>query len=83
MRDVVVQSDGFVEVAVLEDVEDGREGFVADDVGLLCDFDESGADVEGFLRSIDVNTFAAGDGGAFAACGGSGRIAWRRTRGSR
>src|SRR6185437_7580377 len=67
--DVVVQGDGLVEVTVLEDVEDGGEGFVAHDVGLAGDFHKGGTDVEGFGRCIDINTFAAGDGGAFVASG--------------
>ena len=52
---------------VLQDVEDGGEGLVLDDVGLGGDFDERGADVEGFGAFFDGDAVAAGDGCAGAA----------------
>ncbi len=48
LGDVVVELDGLVEGFVAEDVEDGGEGFVTDEIGLGGDFDEGWADVEGF-----------------------------------
>jgi len=62
-----VEADGFGEVFVAEDVEDGGEGFLADEVGLLRELDEGGADVEGFGRARGGDAFAAGDVCAFGA----------------
>src|SRR6185503_16755247 len=62
LRDFVVQGDGGVEIAVLEDVEDGGKGLVLDDLGLVGDFDERGADVEGVGGIGLRDAFAAGDG---------------------
>ena len=64
LGDVVVEGEGFGEVFVAKDVEDGGEGFAFDDVGLGGDFDEGGADVEGFRVFLFEDAFAAGDGGA-------------------
>ena len=48
LGNVVVEGEGFGEVFVFEDVEDGGEGLVFHDVCLGGDFNQSGADEEGF-----------------------------------
>ena len=59
-----MEGEGFFEGFVFEDVEDGGEGLVFDGVGLGGDFDEGGADVEGFGAGVAVGALAAGDDGS-------------------
>ena len=83
-----MEAEGFVEVGVFQDVEDGGEGFVFDGIGLGGDFDQGGADVEGVwifgsVAVLGADAVASGDGGA-GGCGLlRGLCAWLERRARR
>ena len=67
LRHAILQRDGLGEIAVGQDIEDRREGFLADDFALCRHLDDCRADIIG-VRARDLDPVAAVDDTAVAAC---------------